>query len=117
MPAIDAEEKDGARAAEDVADLAPAVADVDASGDRAEPGGAEVGDQVERRRRQEEGDDVAAADAAGRERRRDSVGEPVPVAVREALVAIAEGLGVRRLGRRGAEQRGQGRGGEHAGAS
>ncbi len=104
VPALDGEQEGCARAAEDVPDLRPPVAHVDAGRDRAEARGAEVGDQVEGRGRQEERHHVAAADAACGEGRGGPVGERVPVAVGEALAPVAEGLGVGRILRGRAEE-------------
>ncbi len=104
VPALDGEQEGCARAAEDVPDLRPPVAHVDAGRDRAEARGAEVGNQVEGRGRQEERHHVAAADAACGEGRGGPVGERVPVAVGEALAPVAEGLGVGRLARGRAEE-------------
>ena len=112
-PVARAEQALRARLAEHVADLRPSVAHVDAGRDRAEASGRHVGDGVERRRRQQECHDVAAPDAARGEPAGQAIGERVPVAVREALVAIAEGVGLRGVGRGCTQQRGNGGGGRH----
>ena len=112
VPLLDREQAARAGAAEDVADLAPPVADVDAGRDGAETRGAEVGDQVEGGGRQEERHHVASPHAPHCEAGRDPVGERVPVGVGEPLVPVAERLGCGRLARRVAQEVGDG-GGAH----
>jgi hypothetical protein len=99
--------------AEDVADLRPPVAHVDAGRDHTDAGRSEVRDQVEGRRREQEGDDLARADAACGDPHRDTRREYVPVTVRQSLGAVAERLRVRVFAGGLVQQLSERRRGEH----
>ena len=113
VPAVDGEQEPRAGLPEHVPDLAPPVADVEAGGHRAEAGGGQVADEVQRCRGQQQRDDAAPLDAVGPEGGGQAVGEQVPVAIREPLVPIAEGLGPGRLAGGRAEEVAQGSCGGH----
>ena len=84
-----------ARVVEDVVDLARAEARVDADGDGADLGCAEIGDRVGEGGVQKQRHRVACADAFGPQGEGCSIGKPIPFGVGETAVAVDEGDGVR----------------------